>query len=70
MEGTILDKTGPVSFQVRLLMDDHVRIRYPEDVIDPSMPEALVGPEQLVARDNEARQGQSSAEVVPPMNDP
>ena len=37
MEGTILDKTGPVSFRVRLLDGriwkrhiDHVRIRYPE----------------------------------------
>ena len=46
-EGTILDKTGPVSFRVRLLDGriwkrhiDHVRIRYPEDVIDPNMPEA------------------------------
>ena len=77
MEGTILDKTGPVSFRVRLLDGriwkrhiDHVRIRYPEDVIDPNMPEALVGPEQLMARDTQASQGQSSAEVVPPVNDP
>ena len=52
---------------------DHVRIRYPEDSIAPNMPEALVGPEQLMARgiaDNQASQGQSSAEVVPQVNDP
>ena len=36
---------------------DHVRIRYPEDVVDPNMPEALFGPEQLTARDNQASQG-------------
>ena len=48
---------------------DHVRIRYPEDLIAPNMPEALVGPEQLMARDNQASQGQSSTEVVPPVND-
>ena len=77
MEGTILDKTGLVSFQVCLSNGriwkhhiDHVRIRYPEDLIAPNMPEALVGPEQLMARDNQASQGQSSAEVVPPVNDP
>ena len=49
---------------------DHVRIRYPEDLIDHNMPEALVGPEQSMAKDNQANQGQSSAEVVPPVNDP
>ena len=61
MEGTILDKTGPVSFRVHLLDGriwkchiDHVRIRYSEDSIAPSMPEALVGPEQLMARVNQA----------------
>ena len=44
--------------------------RQPEDMIDPSMPEALVGPEQLMERDTQASQGQSSAEVVPPVNNP
>ena len=75
--GTILAKTGPVSFRVCLLDEriwkchiDHVRIRYLEDLIYPNMPEAFVGPEQLMVKDDQASQGQSSAEVVPPVNDP
>ena len=54
MEGTILDKTGSVSFRIRLSDGhiwkrhiDHIRIRYPEDSIAPNVPEALVGPEQF-----------------------
>ena len=78
MEGTTLDKTGPVSFRIRLSDGrtwkphiDHVRIRYPEDSIAPNVPEALVGPEQLMAReiaDAQTSQGQSSSELVPPVS--
>ena len=47
----------------------------PEDSITPSMhmPEALVGPKTLMATgtaDTQAGQGQCSAEVLPPKNDP
>ena len=75
MEGTILDKTGPVSFRIWLSDGriwkrhiDHVRIRYPEDSIAPNVPEALAGPEQFNARetaDTQTSQGQSSSEIVP-----
>ena len=78
MDGTILDKTGPVSFRIRLSDGcirkphiDHVRIRYPEDSIAPNVPEALVGPEQFSARetaDTQTSQGQSSSEMVPPVS--
>ena len=78
MEGTILDKTGPVSFRIRLSDGriwkrhiDHVRIRYPEDSIAPNVPEALVGLEQFSARetvDTQTSQGQSSLEMVPPVS--
>ena len=78
MEGTILDKTGPVSFRIRLSDGriwkphiDHVRIRYLEDSIAPNVPEALVGPEQFSARetaDTQTSQGQSSSEMVPPVS--
>ena len=78
MEGTILDKTGPLSFRIRLSDGriwkhriDHVRIRYPEDSIAPNVPEALVDPEQFSARetaDIQTSQGQSSSEMVPPVS--
>ena len=77
-ELAILDKSGPVSFRIWLSDGriwkhhiDHVRIRYPEDLIAPSVPEALVGPEQLMARetaDTQTSQGQSSSELVPPVS--
>ena len=78
MEGTILDKTGPVSFRIRLSDGriwkrhiDHVRIRYPEDSIAPNVLEVLVGPEQFSARetaDTQTSQAQSSSEIVPPVS--
>ena len=58
MEENILDKTGSVSFRIRLSNGriwkrniDHVRTRYPEDSIAPNVPEELVGPEQFSARE-------------------
>ena len=78
MEENILDKTGSVSFRIRLSNGriwkrniDHVRTRYPEDSIAPNVPEELVGPEQFSARetaDTQTSQGQSSSEMVPPVS--
>ena len=79
MEVTILDKTGPVLFRVRLLDGriwkrhiDHVRIR-PRGLNCPQHARGIGWPEQSMARgiaDNQVSQGHSSAEVVPPVNDP
>jgi len=50
LEGTILDRTGPVSFKVRLSDGcirkrhlDHLRIHYLEDSVNSSLPEVLEG---------------------------
>ena len=49
-----MDRTGPVSFKVRLSDGrirkrhiDHLRIRYPEDSANSSLPEVLEGPVSL-----------------------
>ena len=80
LEGTILDQTGPVSFRIQLSDGrvrkrhiDHVRIRYPEDTVTPNLPEVLEGPEPVQADGTASThigQGQSTAGVRPPENDP
>ena len=77
LEGIILGRTGPVSFTVRLSDGrirkryiDHLRIRYPEDLANSSLPEVLKGPVLLPVEgtDNAHTSEQSPMVELPESN--